>query len=94
MSLDGDAIQNKERRGKEFAWTTSWGVSTRLFGAMIMAHGDDDSLVIPPLVAPTKVVIVPIVRSEQDAEAIHAFCDELQKQISRKTERTKPTGQR
>jgi prolyl-tRNA synthetase len=69
---------------KELAWTTSWGVSTRLIGAMIMAHGDDDGLVIPPLVAPTQVIIVPVVRSEQDAEAIHAYCDKLQKQISRK----------
>ncbi|WP_256578907.1 proline--tRNA ligase [Pseudomonas sp. VI4.1] len=69
---------------KELAWTTSWGVSTRLIGAMIMAHGDDDGLVIPPLVAPTQVIIVPIVRSEQDADAIYAYCDKLQKQISRK----------
>ena len=69
---------------KELAWTTSWGVSTRLIGAMIMAHGDDDGLVIPPLVAPTQIIIVPIIRSEQDADAIHAYCDKLQKQISRK----------
>lgn len=69
---------------KELAWTTSWGVSTRMIGAMIMVHGDDDGLVIPPLVAPTQVVIVPIVRNEQDAEVIHAYCDKLQKQILRK----------
>ncbi|APC14353.1 proline--tRNA ligase [Pseudomonas frederiksbergensis] len=69
---------------KELAWTTSWGVSTRLIGAMIMAHGDDDGLVIPPLVAPTQVIIVPIVRNEQDAEAIYAYCDDLKKKISRK----------
>lgn len=69
---------------KELAWTTSWGVSTRMIGAMIMAHGDDDGLRIPPLLAPTQVVIVPIIRHEQDAEAIHAYCDQLQKQISRK----------
>ncbi|MDI3393256.1 proline--tRNA ligase [Pseudomonas sp. V98_8] len=70
---------------KELAWTTSWGVSTRLIGAMIMAHGDDDGLVIPPLVAPTQVTIVPIVRTEQDAEAIYNYCDKLQKKLSRKT---------
>lgn len=69
---------------KELAWTTSWGVSTRLIGAMIMTHGDDDGLVIPPLVAPVQVVIIPIVRNEQDAEAIHAFCEKLRKQIIRK----------
>jgi prolyl-tRNA synthetase len=76
-------FENKEGV-KELAWTTSWGVSTRLIGAMIMAHGDDDGLVIPPLVAPTQIMIVPIVRNEQDAEAIHAYCDKLQKQILRK----------
>ena len=69
---------------KELAWTTSWGVSTRLIGAMIMAHGDDDGLVLPPLVAPTQVIIVPIVRDEQNADAIHDYCKKLQKQISRK----------
>lgn len=69
---------------KELAWTTSWGVSTRLIGAMIMAHGDDDGLVIPPLVAPTQVVIIPIVRNAQDTETIHAYCDGLKKKIQRK----------
>lgn len=69
---------------KELAWTTSWGVSTRLIGAMIMAHGDDDGLVLPPLVAPTQVVIIPIVRNEQHAYAIHEYCKKLQKQICRK----------
>jgi prolyl-tRNA synthetase len=69
---------------KELAWTTSWGVSTRLIGAMIMAHGDDDGLVLPPLVAPTQVVIIPIVRKEQNADAIHDYCKKLQKQICRK----------
>ena len=69
---------------KDLAWTTSWGVSTRMIGAMIMVHGDDDGLVIPPLMAPIQVIIVPIVRNEQDAGAIHAYCDKLQKLISRK----------
>lgn len=69
---------------KELAWTTSWGVSTRLIGAMIMTHSDDDGLVIPPLVAPTQIVIIPVVRSQQDAKAIHDYCDKLKKQISKK----------
>lgn len=69
---------------KELAWTTSWGVSTRLIGALIMTHGDDDGLRIPPLVAPTQVVIVPIIRNDEDVEAIHAYCEKLQQQISRK----------
>jgi prolyl-tRNA synthetase len=49
-----------------------------------MAHGDDDGLVLPPLVAPTQVVIIPIVRNEQNADAIHDYCKKLQKQICRK----------
>src|SRR5438034_5585131 len=46
----------------QYAWTTSWGVSTRLIGAVIMTHGDDSGLILPPKVAPYQVVIVPIAR--------------------------------
>ena len=55
---------------EHFAWTTSWGISWRLIGAMIMAHGDDKGLVIPPKVAPTQVVFVPIHYKESDKEII------------------------
>ncbi|HEX4921381.1 MAG TPA: His/Gly/Thr/Pro-type tRNA ligase C-terminal domain-containing protein, partial [Candidatus Bathyarchaeia archaeon] len=55
---------------EHFAWTTSWGISWRLIGAMIMAHGDDKGLVIPPKVAPTQVVFVPIHYKESDKELI------------------------
>lgn len=55
------SIQFQSRSGHlEYAWTTSWGVSTRLIGALIMAHSDDDGLVLPPRVAPTHVAIIPI----------------------------------
>jgi len=61
-------IQFQSREGgMEHAWSTSWGVSTRLIGAMIMAHGDDDGLVVPPMVAPTHCVIVPIYKGEDEA---------------------------
>jgi len=50
----------------EFAWNTSWGVSTRLIGALVMTHGDDKGLRIPPFLAPTEVVIVPIYRSDEE----------------------------
>src|SRR5947199_6958041 len=54
-------IQFQNREGKqEFGWTTSWGMSTRLLGTLVMAHGDDDGLVLPPRIAPTQVVILPI----------------------------------
>jgi prolyl-tRNA synthetase len=54
----------------EFAWATSWGVSTRLIGALIMAHSDDNGLVLPPKLAPIQVVIVPIYRSAEDLAKI------------------------
>jgi prolyl-tRNA synthetase len=58
--------ENKE----EFAWATSWGVSTRMMGALIMAHSDDNGLVIPPKLAPLHVVIIPIFRNQEQLEAI------------------------
>ena len=60
---------NKENQ-LEYAWATSWGVSTRLMGALIMAHSDDNGLVLPPKLAPIQVVIVPIYRSEEDLDKI------------------------
>ena len=56
---------NKENQ-LEYAWATSWGVSTRLMGALIMAHSDDNGLVLPPKLAPIQVVIIPIYRSDED----------------------------
>jgi len=56
-----------------FAWTTSWGVSTRLIGALIMAHSDDKGLVVPPRVAPIHVVIIPISKKPEEMEKIRAF---------------------
>ncbi len=62
---------NKENK-LEYVWATSWGVSTRLMGALVMTHSDDNGLVIPPKLAPIQVVIVPIYRNE---EQYHAVCD-------------------
>jgi len=56
-------------------WTTSWGVSTRLIGALIMAHSDDDGLVLPPRLAPTVAVIVPIWRKDDEREKVRAFIE-------------------
>ncbi|MBP6003286.1 MAG: proline--tRNA ligase [Pyrinomonadaceae bacterium] len=67
---------NKENE-QEYAWATSWGVSTRLMGALIMAHSDDKGLVLPPKLAPIQVVIVPIHRSPEDLVAITAVVDPL-----------------
>jgi prolyl-tRNA synthetase len=59
------------------AWTTSWGVSTRLIGGMVMTHSDDDGLVIPPRVAPSHVVIIPVTHSAKDPEAVMNFCQKI-----------------
>lgn len=71
-------IEFEGREGKrEFAWTTSWGVSTRLIGTLIMAHGDDDGVIMPPRVAPTQVVIVPITPKEEVRDEVLAACRKL-----------------
>ena len=54
----------------QYVWATSWGVSTRLIGALIMTHSDDNGLVLPPNLAPIQVVIVPIYKSEEQRQAI------------------------
>jgi len=67
---------NKENR-EEYVWATSWGVSTRLIGALIMTHSDDNGLVLPPNLAPFQVVIVPIYKNEEQLNRINAKASEL-----------------
>ncbi len=67
---------NKENK-LEYVWATSWGVSTRLMGALIMAHSDDDGLVLPPRIAPTQVVIVPIYKNDEEQALTLARCKEI-----------------
>ncbi len=62
---------------QEYVWGTSWGVSTRLMGALIMAHSDDEGLVLPPRLAPIQVVIVPIFKKEEELQAISQVADDL-----------------
>lgn len=64
-------VKFQSKEGKlEYVWATSWGVSTRLMGALIMTHSDDEGLVLPPKLAPIHVVIVPVYRSDEDLETI------------------------
>ena len=74
---------NKEGK-QDYVWATSWGVSTRLMGALIMTHSDDNGLVLPPLLAPIQVVIVPIYKGEEQlaqiAEKVLPLKDELKAQ--------------
>jgi prolyl-tRNA synthetase len=75
-------IQFQTRDGKqEFGWTTSWGVSTRLVGTAIMAHADDDGMVLPPRIAPTHVVIIPITPKEETRAAVLDAADRIAQQL-------------
>lgn len=70
------SFQN-DNKEVEFAWTTSWGVSTRLIGGLIMTHADDDGMVIPPRLAPSHIVIIPITFKAEDPDAILNYCHKL-----------------
>ena len=75
-------IQFQTRDGKqEFGWTTSWGVSTRMIGTVIMMHADDDGLVLPPRIAPTHIVIMPITPKPETRDAVLAAANELAAQL-------------
>jgi prolyl-tRNA synthetase len=71
-------IQFQNRAGEqEFGWTTSWGVSTRLVGTVIMMHADDDGLVLPPRIAPTHIVIIPVTPKPETRDAVLAAVRDL-----------------
>lgn len=65
----------------EYVWATSWGVSTRLIGGLVMAHSDDDGLIMPPRIAPFQVVIVPIYKGEEQLQAISTKVQDLMKEL-------------
>ncbi|MGH8165371.1 MAG: aminoacyl--tRNA ligase-related protein, partial [Rhodanobacteraceae bacterium] len=74
----GSGIQFQNRDGQqELGWTTSWGVSTRLVGTVIMMHGDDDGLILPPRIAPTHVVIIPVMPRPETRDAVLAAANKL-----------------
>ena len=78
-------VKFASREGKqEYVWATSWGVSTRLMGALIMTHSDDNGLVLPPKLAPIQVVIVPIYKGLEQLDAISERVDPLVKELQNK----------
>ncbi len=79
---------NKENK-LEYVWATSWGVSTRLMGALIMSHSDDNGLVLPPKIAPIEVVIVPIYKTDEQKESVLEYCAELKKRLENRRMRVK-----
>ncbi|NQU41196.1 MAG: proline--tRNA ligase [Lentisphaerae bacterium] len=86
-------IQFQSRDGEvEHAWTTSWGVSTRLIGGLIMVHADDNGMVIPPRLAPSHVAILPIFRSDEERDAVLPYCEALAAQLREVSYRGRPLG--
>jgi len=79
----GSGIRFSNKDGEmEYAYTTSWGTTTRMIGAIIMCHGDDDGLRLPPRVAPKQVVILPIVPKPELEEQVFAYADAIAKRLS------------
>ena len=78
-------IKFQDENGQEvFAWTTSWGVSTRLVGGLIMTHGDDDGLIVPPRLAPQHVVLLPVLRDDTATQVLE-YCDRVKKELEAQT---------
>ncbi len=73
----------------EYVWATSWGVSTRLMGALIMAHSDDNGLVLPPKIAPIEVVIVPIYKTDEQRQQVMDYCLSMKQRLENKGLRVK-----
>jgi len=70
-----------EKGGLSHAWTTSWGLSTRMIGAMIMTHGDDDGMVCPPRLAPQQVVIIPVIQKPEVRQQVLDWCTQLKRDL-------------
>ncbi len=79
---ESSGIRYQDREGaQQYCHTTSWGVSTRLIGGLIMVHGDDDGLRVPPQVAPQQIVILPMLREDDGDAALLAYCEGLKKAL-------------
>jgi len=84
-------IKYQDTEGQQaLCHTTSWGVSTRLIGGVIMTHGDDDGLRVPPAIAPHQVVILPMLRDDDGDEALLAYCEDLRKALAAQTALREP----
>lgn len=76
-------IKFQDQNGEvAYAWTTSWGVSTRLVGAIIMTHADDDGMVMPPKLAPAHVVVLPIYRDDAQRTEVLSYCQQIKQELS------------
>jgi prolyl-tRNA synthetase len=78
-------VKFQTKEGKlDYVWATSWGVSTRLMGALVMAHSDDNGLVLPPKLAPTQVVFIPIYKTNEELEKVSEKVNEIKSQLEAK----------
>ncbi len=78
-------VKFTDKTGKEeYVWATSWGVSTRLMGALIMAHSDDNGLILPPKLAPIQVVIIPIYKTDEQLQKIREVVEKIMQKLSDK----------
>ena len=77
FSRQFDLKFQSEAGQEEYAWNTSWGVSTRMVGGMVMTHGDDVGIVVPPRLAPSQVVIVPSWRKEEEGVGVREKADQM-----------------
>ncbi len=84
FSKAADISFSDEKGGKQFAWTTSWGVSTRMVGGLVMTHSDDNGLVLPPKVAPQQIVICPVYKTPEQRSEVLEFCHNLRKELRSK----------
>ncbi len=76
-------IKYQDENGQEVhAWTTSWGVSTRLIGGLVMTHADDDGLALPPKLAPSHIVIMPIYRNDEEKSQVMPYCATLERELT------------
>ncbi|QVL57447.1 MAG: proline--tRNA ligase [Simkaniaceae bacterium] len=77
-------ITYQDKEGNQaYAWTTSWGVTTRLIGGMIMVHGDDDGLVLPPRIASAQIVILPLIHKPETKEKVLSYCKVLKERLQK-----------
>ena len=79
-------IQFQNSKGElEYAYTSSWGVSTRLIGGVIMSHADDEGMVVPPVIAPQQVIIIPLYKDKDKIDLVNEYAEKLRKAISSQT---------
>ena len=84
-------IQYQDREGaQQLCHTTSWGTSTRLIGGVVMTHGDDDGLRVPPRIAPHQIIILPMLRDKPEDDAVLAYCEEVRAALSTQSALSEP----